>query len=54
MISAFMYAGFRTWLLSFLAFTNQSFAQFVGILQVGVKMLVTILPLVLFREQIEC
>ncbi len=37
-------------LVSILAFANQSFTQLIGILQVGVKMLVTIFPLVLFLE----
>ena len=32
---------------------NQSFTKFVGVFQVRLKMLVTILPFVFFREQVE-
>ncbi len=34
-------------------FGNQSFTKFVGVFQVRLKMLVTILPFVFFREQVE-
>lgn len=41
------------YILFHLHFLYQPFAQFVGILQVCSKVLVTVLPLVLFAEEVE-